>query len=84
MLLLLLLLLRDVPAEEIHIDPTAAVDLDTADAKLTIPPLSLRAMMGTFMMTQATHGQLLTEVAALRADFSEYRVAFLPLPPSDS
>ena len=40
------------------------------------------------MTTQAAHGQLLdgliTEVAALRVDFSEYRSAFPPLPPSDS
>lgn len=63
---------RNMPTKEIHIDPTAVVDLDTADAKPTIPPpLSLRAMIETFMMTQAAHGQLLdallTEVAALRA-----------------
>ena len=39
------------------------------------------------MTTQATHGQLLdeliTEVAALRMDFFEYRSDFPPLPPSD-
>ena len=45
-------------------------------------------MMETFMTTQAAHGQLLdgliAEVAALRAEFSEYSSAFPPLPPSDS
>ena len=44
--------------------------------------------METFMTTQAAHGQLLdgliTEVAALTADFSEYNNAFPPPPPSDS
>nr|POE66419.1 hypothetical protein CFP56_29266 [Quercus suber] len=37
--------------------------------------------------TQATHGQLidelLSEIAALRADFAKYRSAFPPPPPSD-
>lgn len=79
----------DMFVEEIHIDPTTAMDLDTTDAEPTIPPpLSLRAMMETFMMTQATHGQLLdkllTEVATLRADFSESRSAFPPPTPSNS
>ena len=64
-------------AEEIHVDPIA-----TADP--TVAPLSLRSMMETFMTTQATHGQLidelLTKVAILRANFTEYRNAF-PLPP---
>lgn len=61
---------RDMPTEEIHIDLTTVVDLDTTDAKLTIPPpLSLRAIMETFMMTKAAHGQLLTEVTTLRVDF---------------
>ena len=50
--------------------------------------LSLRAMMEIFMTTQTTHEQLLdgliTEVAALRVDFLEYRSAFSPPPPSDS
>ena len=51
------------------------VDIDIADAEPTVPPpLSLHAMMETFMMTQAAHGQLLneliTKVAALRADFN--------------
>ena len=40
------------------------------------------------MTTQTTHEQLLdgliAEVAALRADFSEYRSVFPPPPPSDS
>ena len=50
--------------------------------------LSLRAMMEIFITTQTTHEQLLdgliTEVAALRVDFLEYRSAFSPPPPSDS
>ena len=44
-------------------------------------------MMETFMTTQVAHGQLLDElisnVAALRADFSEYRSVFPPPPPYD-
>ena len=40
------------------------------------------------MTAQTTHEQLLdgliTEVAALRVDFLEYRSAFSPPPPSDS
>ena len=39
------------------------------------------------MTTQAAHGQLpdelLTEVTYLRANFTEYRSALPPLPPSD-
>nr|XP_023883392.1 uncharacterized protein LOC111995693 [Quercus suber] len=81
-------LLADVHVEESPIDPTAAV-ADNGDDEPTIPPpLSLRAMMETFMTTQAAHGQLLdgliAEVAALRAKFSEYRSAFPPPPPSKS
>ena len=60
-------------------DPTVAmdpvVDDNTADPTVT-PPLSLCAMMETFITTQAAHRQLidelLIEVAALRADFAEY------------
>ena len=87
----------DVHAEESPIDPTAAVVDDSDDevhvdsvvAEPTVPPpLSLHAMMVTFMTTQAAHGQLLdgliTEVAALRADFSEYSSAFPSPPPFDS
>ena len=87
----------DLPFEEIPINPIAVVAKDnvdevefkTSDAQPTVPPpLSLRAMMETFMTTQAAHGQLLnkliTEVAALRVDFTEYRNAFPPLPPLDS
>ena len=78
------------PTEEIHVDPIAAVDL-AADAETddptVAPPLSLQAMMETFMTTQATHGQLIDEliieVALLRADFAEYRSAFPPPPPSN-
>nr|POF09121.1 hypothetical protein CFP56_56781 [Quercus suber] len=86
----------DVHAEESPIDPTVAVasdgddevHVDSAAAEPTIPPpRSLRAMMETVMTTQAAHGQLLdgliAEVAALRAEFSEYRSAFPPPPPSD-
>ena len=88
---------EDVHAEESPIDPTAVVaddgddevHVDNAATEPTVPPpLSLRAMMETFMTTQATHGQLLdgliTEVATLRANFSEYSSAFPPPPPSDS
>ena len=86
-----------MPAEEIPFDPTTAVtkddvdvdevDVETGDVEPTIPPpLSLRAMMESFITTQVTHRQLLdeliTEVAALRADFTEYRSAFPP-PPSN-
>ena len=57
---------------------------DDIDPTVT-PPLSLHAMMESFMATQAAHGQLLdellTEVASLRANFAEYRSAFPPLPP---
>nr|POF24513.1 hypothetical protein CFP56_55784 [Quercus suber] len=83
--------------EDMHGDPTAdvgqdgddEVDVDTAATALTGPsPPSLRAMMETFMMTQATHGQLLdeliAEVVALRAEFSKYRSAFPPPPPFKS
>ena len=64
--------------EEILVDPTVAVDLavdDTTDPTVA-PPLSFRAMMGTFITTQAAHRQLidklLTEVATLRVDFAKY------------
>ena len=59
--------------EEILVDPTAADD--TTDP-IVAPPLSLRAMMETFITTQAAHRQLidklLTEVATLRVDFAKY------------
>ena len=71
-------------------DPTTVVD-PVGDAKpvdLTVTPLSLRAMMETFMTTQPTHRQLidelLTEVTTLKVDFAKYRNGFLPPPPSDS
>ena len=73
-------------------DLTAAVDPsgsdDDVDVDPTItPPLLLHAMMESFMTTQTAHGQLLdelmTEVAALRADFAEYRSVFPPPPPSN-
>ena len=78
------------PIEEIHVDPIAAVDL-AADAETNdptvAPPLSLQAMMVTFMTTQAAPGQLidelLTKVIAPRADFAEYRSVFPPPPPFD-
>ena len=89
--------IEDVHAEESPIGPTAVVaddgddevHVDNAAAEPTVPPpLSLCAMMETFMTTQATHGQLLdgliAEVATLRANFSEYSSAFPPPPPSDS
>ena len=68
--------------EEIPLDPTVSVakdDIDevhveTRDAEPTVPPsLSLCAMMEMFIITQATHGQLMdeliSEVAILRVDF---------------
>lgn len=85
-----------LPTEEVPFDPTAVVpdvdDEDDADVDATGPsrsttPLSLRAMMEMFMTTQAAYGQLLGElifeVAALRADFSECRSFFPPPPPSN-
>jgi len=51
-----------VHAKEIPFDPTAVVvdevDVGITDVEPTIPPppLSLRAMMETFMMTQTAHG----------------------------
>ena len=68
--------------EEIPLDPTVSVakdDIDevhveTRDVEPTVPPsLSLCAMMEMFIITQATHGQLLdeliSEVAVLRVIF---------------
>ena len=64
--------------EEILLDPTVAVDLaadDTTDPTVA-SPLSLHAMMETFITTQAAHrrliDKLLTEVATLRVDFAKY------------
>ena len=86
----------DPLAEEIHFDPTIVVadddvdevNIDTSDVEPVVPPcLSLHAMMETFMTAQAAYGQLfdklISNVAALRADFSEYRSAFPPPPPYD-
>ena len=83
--------------EEISVDLTVAivedgvdkVDVEIGDAEPIVPPpLSLLAIMETFMMTQAAYSQLLdeliSEVAALGADFTECRSAFPPPPPSDS
>ena len=77
------------PTKEIHVDSTILVD-PVADVEIddpTVTPLSLQAMMKTFMTTQVAHVQLideiLTEVVALRADFAEYRSAFPPPPFSD-
>ena len=74
--------------EETFVDPTTTVDPSGGanDVDPTVaPPLSLRAMMQSFMTTQATHGQLLdellTEVASLREDFAKHRSAFPPPPP---
>ena len=88
---------EDVHAEQSPVDPTATVANigddgvrahNVATEPTVPPPLSLRAINETFMTTQATHGQLLdgliAEVAALRADFSKYRSAFPPPPPSES
>ena len=72
-------------------DPTAAVDPtgdddETTDPTIT-PPFSLHATMESFMTTQAAHGQLLdeliTELVALLANFSEYRSVFPPSAPFD-
>ena len=79
------------PAKEIHVDPIAAMDpagdVETINPTVT-PPLSLCAMMESFMTTQTAHGQLidelLTDVAAFRVDFAKYWSAFLPLPPYDT
>jgi len=64
------------------VDPSGGAD--NADPTVA-PPLSLRAMMESFMTTQAAHGQLLdgllTKVASLRANFMEYSSAFPPPPP---
>ena len=75
-------------AEETYVDPTAIVDPTgySEDVNpLGAPPLSLRAMMQSIMTTSAAQRQLLdellTEVASLRADFSDYRSSFLPPPP---
>ena len=49
----------DLTVEEIHVDPTFAMD-PTTDAKtvdaIVTPPLSLCVMMEIFMTTQAAHG----------------------------
>ena len=77
-------------AEDTFVNSTTAMNpsggADDADPTVA-PPLSLHAMMKSFMTTQEAHGQLLnelsTEVASLKADFAEYRSAFPPLPPFD-
>ena len=66
------------------VDPSSGAD----DVDPTVaPPLSLYAMMESFMTTQAAHVQfldeLLTEVASLRANFAEYRSTFPPPSPSN-
>ena len=74
--------------EEVFMDLTTAMDpvggVEDVDP-IVVPPLSLRAMMQSFMTTQAAHGQLLDEllmeVASLRVDFVEYGSAFPPPPP---
>ena len=57
------------------------VHVDSAAAEPTVPPpFTLRAMIETFMTTQAAHGQLLdgliAEVATLRVDFQSIGVLF--------
>ena len=82
------------PIENVPFDPTAVVSdddeeddakLDAAGPSRSFP--SLRDMMQTFMMTDTAYGQLLdeliTEVVALRSDFTEYWRSFPPPPPSD-
>ena len=76
--------------EETFVDQTIIVDpsggANDVDPTVT-SPLSLRAMMESFMTTQAAYGQLLnellTKVASLRANFAEYRSVFPPSSPSD-
>jgi len=77
-------------AEETFVDLTTAVDPSSSadDANPTVAlPLSLRAMMESFMTNQAAHGQLLdellTEFASLRTDFAEHKSVFSLPPPSD-
>ena len=74
-------------AEKVHVDPTAVVESFMTVKPTITPPLSICAMMESFMTTQIAHGQLiyelLTEMAALRADIAEYSSAFPPLSPSD-
>ena len=82
----------DMPtAKEVHMNPIATMDPSSDDDVVdptVVSPLSLYAMMKSFMTTQAAHGELidelLTEVATLRADFAKYRSAFPPPPPSDA
>ena len=76
-------------AEEAYVDPTVVVDPfggDDVDPTITLP-FSLRAMMESFMTTQAVHRQLLdkllTEVVALLADFVKCRSVFPPSPFDD-
>ena len=74
--------------EEMFVDPNATVDssggAEDVDPSVA-PPLSLCAMMQSFMTTQDAHGQLLDEllieVASLRADFAEFKSAFPPPSP---
>nr|POE98868.1 hypothetical protein CFP56_56304 [Quercus suber] len=75
-------------AEETFVDTNVAIDPSggAEDVDPTVaPPLSLRAMMESFMTTQDAYGQLLddllTEVASLRVYFAENRSAFPPPPP---
>ena len=74
-------------AEETYVDSTVVVDpVGHEDVDpLVAPPLSIRAMMQSIMTNQAAQGQLLdellTEVASLRVDFSDYKSSFPPPPP---
>ena len=80
----------DPTIKDIHVDPTTTMNptanAETDDPTVT-PHLSLRAMMETFMTTQAAHEQLidelLTKVAALRTNFAKYKSAFPPTPLSN-
>lgn len=73
--------------EEVHVDPITAMDPtgdDDIANPIVAPPLSLCNIMETFMTTQVAYEQLidelLTMVAAFRADFAKYRIAFPPPP----
>nr|POE86007.1 hypothetical protein CFP56_02378 [Quercus suber] len=74
--------------KEVHVDPIAVVDPSSDDDvgdPIVTPPLSLCAMMESFMITKAAHGQfideLLTKVATLRTDLPSLEVSFHLLHP---
>ena len=82
----------DMPTtKEVHVNPTIAMDPSSDEDAINLivtPLLSLCAMMESFFTTQVPHGQLIDEllikVAALKANFAEYRATFPPSSPSDA